>query len=288
MSEFFMGLNPRWQMYKFLPQGLNMMFSTAGYCDYDDFGNWVGWRQPYKKFPKKAGRRFLDSGGYSLLNKHGEYPFSVENYANLQAALGADFFASMDLPCEPDISRALGLLSNKDRIAATVQNALDLIDLDGMVPGQVVPVIQGYTLDEYAYCIDLYKKAGAVRDFMAVGSMCRRISSEEILELIPGIYDYAANCGVKKLHFFGLKLSPDLIPVAKYIHSRDSAVALDSYDPKLRAKRDGRRWPKGQKEKEEVFTSFLGRLDDLGLNYIHKRQIARGRLWNIDAYVRRV
>lgn len=30
-SIFLVGLNPRWQMYKFLPAGINVMFSAAGF-----------------------------------------------------------------------------------------------------------------------------------------------------------------------------------------------------------------------------------------------------------------
>ena len=73
--------------------------------------------------------------------------------------------------------------------------------------------------------------------------------------------------GVKRLHFFGLKLSHALYDLAPIIYSRDSAVALDSYDPELREKRDGRRWPRGKNEKEEAFRSFFSRLDRLGLKY---------------------
>jgi len=73
--------------------------------------------------------------------------------------------------------------------------------------------------------------------------------------------------GVKRLHFFGLKLSPDLVDLAPLIYSRDSAVALDDYDGHLRKQRNGRRWPVGQQEKRESFQVFFGRLDSLGLRY---------------------
>lgn len=244
-----------------------MMFSAAGYCDFGDFGNWIDWRRPIKKFPQKAGKKFLDCGGYNLLNKYGKYPFSVVNYANLQVLLAADYYATMDYPCEPEISRMLGLMSNYERIQATVENALELMEWESHLPGQLVPVIQGYTLKEYRYCIQLYQQVGMIREYMAVGSMCRRISTEEINKLIPGIYHAARQAGAKRLHFFGLKLSPDLIPLEKYIWSRDSAVAMDDYDSELRRQRDGRRWPRGQKEKKAVFMAFLNRLAELNLRF---------------------
>lgn len=218
-------------------------------------------------FQKRTGQKWLDCGGFTLLNQYGEFPFSVVNFANLQAFLRAHYYATMDFPCEPEISRSLGLMSNLERIQATVENALDLMDLESQLPGTLVPVIQGYSLDEYEHCIELYEQSGAIREYMAVGSMCRRISTPELNRLIPGIHKAAGRAGCERLHFFGLKLSPDLAPLKRYIFSRDSAVAMDAYDKDLQRKHDGRRWPRGQVEKKERFFSFLDRLDLMGLEY---------------------
>jgi hypothetical protein len=97
--------------------------------------------------------------------------------------------------------------------------------------------------------------------------MCRRISDNELGQLIPAIYYKAQELGCSKLHFFGLKLSPALQIYDEMIYSRDSAVAMDSYDDQIRSRRGGRRFPRGQKEKQENFEMFLSRLDSLGLNY---------------------
>lgn len=261
-SIFYVGLNPRWQMYKFLPDGVNVMFSAAGFWDNDR----REWRRKHK-FHKKFGLTFLDCGGFTLLNQYVDYPFSTINLANLIARLNPDFYVPMDYSCEPEISRNLGLMSNRQRIEGTVKNAVKLADWESHLRGEMVPVIQGYSLDEYRYCLDLYDQAGLIRDYMAVGSMCRRISSKELNNLIPGIYYEAQKLGCSKLHFFGLKLSPDLEIYDEMIFSRDSAVAMDSYNNEVRAKRGGRRYPRGQKEKQENFKSFLNRLDRLGLNY---------------------
>lgn len=257
---FFIGLNPRWQMYKFLPRGLNIMFSAAGFWDH------YSWRS--KKFPKGCGLKWLDCGGFNLLNKYEDYPFQVVSYACLIAKLRPHYYATMDYPCEPEINRSCSLENNKDRIRETVNNACELAEYESELRGQLVPVIQGYALDEYISCLKLYDKVGMIREYMAVGSMCRRLSSQELNGLIPEIYYAAKSLGVKRLHFFGLKLSPDLISLSYYIHSRDSAVAMDSYDSDLRTNMNGRRWPKGQAEKEKTFLSFLNRAKSLGLNYL--------------------
>lgn len=261
---FFIGLNPRWQMYKFLPAGINVMFSAAGFWDNDN----REWRKG-KKFKNSFGSTFLDCGGFTLLNQYVDYPFSTINLANLIAYLCPDFYVPKDYPCEPEISRSLGLTSNQERIEATVKNAIELAEWEGQLKGAMVPVIQGYNLDEYLHCLNLYDKAGLIRDYMAVGSMCRRISDKELGCLIPGIYYEAQRLGCSKLHFFGLKLSPSLGIYDEMIYSRDSAVAMDSYDNKVRARRNGRRFPRGQDEKRENFKAFLDRLDMLNLRYSH-------------------
>lgn len=205
-------------------------------------------------------------GGFSLLNKFGDYPFTVGNALNLVARLSPDWYASMDYPCEPEISRRLGLLENMDRIRATVDMAFRMDALKDLVPGsELVPVIQGYTLQEYKRCVDLYEGLGLVKPYMAVGSMCKRRSSGDLHDLIPKIFNHARSAGCEKLHFFGLKLSPDLCDLDEFIWSRDSAVTMDAYSSELRKERGGRRWPRGQAEKKKAFVDFLYRAEKLGL-----------------------
>jgi hypothetical protein len=240
------------------------MISTAGYWDGSD------WRYQCR-WPRQTGSKWLDSGGFTLLNRFGDYPFTMMQYINFVCWMRPQYFASMDYPCEPNISRSLSLMSNQERIEKTVDNALFMSDWEDYTMSKLVPVIQGYTLDEYLTCIALYRQRGLIRDYMAVGSMCRRISNVELHNLIPIIYEAATAAGCKRLHYFGLKLSRDLIDLAPYIYSRDSAVALDAYDPELRRERGGRRWPRGPAEKKAAFLSFLHRVDGLGLSYRTER-----------------
>lgn len=261
-TKFFLGLNPRWQMYRFLPNNLNVMFSATSY--------WNGqtWRKPIKKFPKKCGLKWLDSGGYLALLKWGHYPFSVVNYANLVIVLQPDFYATMDLACEPSLICNSVIDSVNNRIKMTVKNAVALGEYENQLPGTMVPVIQGYTLPEYLSCIDLHYQNGTIRDYMAIGSMCRRISNKELHSLIPGIYQHAKDAGATKLHFFGLKLSPNLLDLSEFIWSQDSAVAMDGYDKQLKKERNGRRFPRGQIEKRKAFDSFLSRLSAFRYEYL--------------------
>lgn len=249
-------------MYKFLPDSLNVMFSAAGFWD-ADIGEW----RKGKKFKKSFGLTFLDCGGFTLLNNYGDYPFSVINYANLVARLRPNYYATMDYPCEPEISRELELTSNQERIRATVKNAVALAEWEDHLPGRMVPVIQGYDLDEYIYCLDQYDQAGLIRPYMAVGSMCRRISDTQLAELIPGIYYAARSRGCDNLHFFGLKMTESITTYNDMIYSRDSAAVLASYHGHIRRQRNWRRFPKSKKEKEDQFMAFLDKCQKMDLNY---------------------
>jgi hypothetical protein len=263
MTIFYTGLNLRYQDYPFLPNGINVMLSAVGF-----FKNDIRRRDRY---PRATGLRWLDSGGFTALNKWGDYPFSIPQYLNLAAHLRPDYYATLDYPCEPNISRTLHKMTNAERIAATVENTRVQLDMEPMVGhGVAVPVIQGFTLDEYRDCIDQHERAGNIRPYMAVGSMCRRISAAELHRLIPGIAERAAQAGATRLHYFGLKLSPDLADLREFIYSQDSAVALDAYDAEERKARGGRRFPRGMSEKRTAFLSFANRLDRLGLNWRQK------------------
>ena len=263
MSLFFIGLNPRYQWFRWLPDGINVMYSAGGFWDTEN----SRWRR--RSWLKQTGLRWLDSGGFTLLNEYGDYPFSVDNYLNLVSRLRPDYYATMDYPCEPDISRQLGLMTNEQRILATVENARETLDRAAMVgPGPLaVPVIQGYTLDEYIHCIERHQEACTIRPYMAVGSLCRRMKDSELLDLISGIHEAATAVGVERLHLFGVKLTPALAILNDMIYSRDSAVLYDSYDADIRASRGGRRWPRGQAEKRQAVLSFLGRVEGMGLAF---------------------
>jgi len=143
--------------------------------------------------PESTKRLFLDSGGYSFFTRWGKYPFSIEEYVIFAQSIQDEYplteVAIMDFPCEPNTNRSI-LKSNKERIDNTVQNALSCIDYDPNLPW--VPVIQGYTLNEYLYCLDLYKDAKMYHDdfhLWAIGTLCARKKLDGIRSMVVNITD---------------------------------------------------------------------------------------------------
>lgn len=218
--RFFVGTSPK-DAYM-LPDGTHMMVNASQFWRGD---KWLVSR------PSNAGLLFLDSGGFVFFNRFGEYPFTPAAYLNLVEKLRPDFFASMDYPCEPSITGKLGKMPIRERIQRTVENTAVLCDMACMLSGKstIVPVIQGWGVDDYLYCLELHQQAGTLRPYMAVGSMCTRSNSSEICEVFTAVYQAAIQLGVNRLHAFGLKQSAKLHPIYKMIYSRDSAVLYFSH-----------------------------------------------------------
>src|SRR5690606_9297298 len=93
----------------------------------------------------------------------------------------------------------------------------------------IAPVLQGYTLDEYLRCVDLYDRAGVdlTREpVVGLGSVCRRQGTAEAERIIATL----ASMGLR-LHGFGFKLQ-GLVRVGRLLASADSMAW--SYDARRR------------------------------------------------------
>jgi hypothetical protein len=82
--------------------------------------------------------------------------------------------------CEQYIVATTGLSVEEHR-RRTIQNYLRLKELAPDLP--FMPVLQGWTLQDYLHCVQLYEAAGVdltSEPIVGVGSACRRQATEEI------------------------------------------------------------------------------------------------------------
>lgn len=174
-----------------------------------------------KSWPKAVGRWAMDSGGYSALSTPPHrWPITVDRYAEeigraAEEVGGLDWAAPMDSMCEPHVLAGTGR-SVQQHQEETVQRYLDLIDLVG-VP--VPPVLQGFALDDYWRCVDLYTSAGVdliAAPLVGLGTVCRRQATREIGVLVESL----AATGMR-LHGFGVKLD-GLVAYGRLLESADS------------------------------------------------------------------
>lgn len=157
-----------------------------------------------KTFPAAVGRWALDSGGFTELNMFGgwqttedEYVDDVELFA--REVGGMDWVAPMDWMCEPIMLEKTGKTIAEHQ-ELTVDNFLRLRERLGML---VIPVLQGWDMDDYKTCWALYEIAGVQlqrEPLVGVGSVCRRQGTQEIAK----IFRYLADGGLS-LHGFGVK-----------------------------------------------------------------------------------
>lgn len=157
----------------------------------------------------------MDSGGFTELQRHGRWTISAAEYADLASRVVDEvgrvaWVAPQDWMCEPQmidggrigplsfVGTGLSLAEHQER---TVANLCDLRALAPDVP--FIPVLQGYELDDYLACVDLYTAAGVdltVEPVVGIGSICRRQAMTEAVWIVRTV----AEAGIR-LHGFGFK-----------------------------------------------------------------------------------
>jgi hypothetical protein len=197
----------------------------------------------------------LDSAGFTAVAGWGRkgrqrgiagvYPWTVSEFVSFATAMNPRWWAQPDLCCEPEIAPNREVV--KYRIEATasileavlrqvynLQNEAARSQFSPLVSNAFpspVPVIQGRTVDDYRYSLELLRGvwdtwSGWLSEpaLIGVGSMCRRHldhPTEGVFAILEGIKDYLPPGS--KLHVYGVK-GPALTRLAKmgYIASADS------------------------------------------------------------------
>jgi len=217
VDEFFLVAD--WGAYNYLSVP-NIMLSAGSISDKTG----TKWQFSRTRLPATVENVILDSGGFAFFSRWGDYPFSLEDYLDLVYHVRDEHplfrVATLDYPCEPEINRRQ-LMTNDERIEKTISNAVECVQADKTLPW--LPVIQGYTLNEYLDCIERYREVGLKSDYWAIGSICSRKGSPlQIRQIITGI---KRQLPTEKLHAFGLGIPYLEDPqVFQSIYSSDSAA----------------------------------------------------------------
>jgi hypothetical protein len=155
---------------------------------------------------KQQGPIAIDSGGFSQLSLHGKWTITAEEYVeNLnrfveELDLKLDWAAQQDWMVEPFMLKKTGLTIKKHQ-EKTVKNYFEILDNDPLV--EIIPVLQGWELEDYYSHFDLFEEQGVeLRKLktVGVGSVCRRQSNDEINNIMQSL----ANKGIN-IHGFGVK-----------------------------------------------------------------------------------
>ena len=180
-------------------------------------------RRRKKELPKCKGKFLMDSAGFTELSDNGKYSFDIDEYLTCVRRFQPDYFVNMDWMCEPAILCKTGN-SIRYHIINTVENYHRMIlKMSEDEIKKCIPVIQGWGILDYFYCIEQYENNGLLAPYMGIGSVCRRGSASEIAKIISMINGELPNI---KLHGFGIKKSIiDLLP-NNILYSIDSAAYM--------------------------------------------------------------
>lgn len=181
----------------------------------------------------------MDCAGFTELKLYGRYRHSVAEYAceirywkgcgNLIAAVSQDYM------CEPFMLRITGLTVLEHQ-QLTIERYDALIAEDTGV--YIIPVLQGYTPEEYVQHVDMYGDRLTPGMWVGVGSVCKRNADPELVyEVLKAIKKRRPDL---RLHGFGLKTTAlDDRRVRDLLETSDSMAW--SYNARMNG-RDANHW----------------------------------------------
>ena len=198
----------------------------------------------------------MDSGAFSVILKHGKYPYSPEEYAAGIEKWQPDIAWTMDYPCEPTV-REKGQYNPITAQEMTINNQIRLLDLN--VNTQMV--IQGWKISDYLENLDKIKEQGLLTERLGIGSVCRRGQSGQIARIIRTVKQNVPSW--VKLHGFGVKVLILKETDAKFhLFSADSmswaVKAFGKYDNKGKGTK-GRKIP----DKLPILEEYINRIEKL-------------------------
>lgn len=163
----------------------------------------------------KSHRRIaLDSAGFVATKLYGgKFPWTLGEYVQLGALHAWDWWAQMDLCCEPEV--AADREAVRARVAGTATLLSDCLaaarflrDVEGASwASEPMPVLQGWEAADYRWSAELADATldGRWPDLVGVGSVCRR--NMKGTAGIPAVIRALDDCLPPnvRLHLFGVK-----------------------------------------------------------------------------------
>jgi len=160
--------------------------------------------------PKNRNKLMIDSGAYDLLirGELEDYPFTPLEYSKTIKNLDIvpDYVISMDYICNREENS-----DNYELINKTIHNA-KLLRKEFKRENDIcfVPVVQGYKLEDYLYCIEqlVEQKIVIDGDNIGIGSLVGRRGVKEPRTIIREVFKFLEEKQIKTgIHCFGVNLN---------------------------------------------------------------------------------
>ena len=192
----------------------------------------------------------MDSGAFTEVTTHGGYRYEPEEYAHQANRWvgngGLLAIVSQDYMCEPFVLRKTGL-TVRDHQRMTIERYARIKKVS---ISNVIPVLQGYSIEEYLNHLEDYGNAGLLYPGMriGVGSVCKRNSDVSKIEDI--LFAIKEKAPFLWLHGFGLKTTALKSPtVWMLLFSADSMAW--SYHARIN-RRNANDWREAKRFEEAI------------------------------------
>lgn len=155
----------------------------------------------------------MDSAAFSEIDLHGGYQnppqhFAIEAAGWVNRVPGCAFVATQDYMCEPFILAKTGLtVADHQRLTIARYDAIaaDWRDLVGTAGPPLLPVLQGFTPEQYVANLRDYGSRIPEGAWVGVGSVCKRQGNIALIrELLTAILEERDDL---RLHLFGVKVT---------------------------------------------------------------------------------
>lgn len=177
-----------------------------------------------RKKPIEARSWIMDSGAFTTVNKHGDYPDAPEIYAaEIKRWAGGGLLAAVaqDYMCEPFVLERCGRTVGQHQAMTIARyDALVACDTGGVY---IMPVLQGYAPEDYLAHLRSYGDRLAPGAWVGVGSVCKRNAQPGQVEVILRLIK--AERPDLRLHGFGLKRTALESPVVRELLDTSDSMA---------------------------------------------------------------
>ena len=160
----------------------------------------------------------LDSGAFGCANWDGGFTYGPSDYLKVVEKVMPEWWVTMDYPCEPNILKDM---TNYERIERTIENTKILFT--SQIAG-LLPVIQGWLVEDYLHCVERMEEEGLIMPVMGVGSICRRGSQAKVVNIISELSERLPRT---EFHAFGIKINTlnyNNGEILNYLDSLDTAA----------------------------------------------------------------
>jgi len=156
----------------------------------------------FKLFPRSFSEIFLDSGAFSMMSSGKKYHYNTKELADFVVESLPTIACPLDFPLHFHDHQTKTKYSMEFAINQTVENTREFFDLTDQVKKEVtrIAVLQGETVEDYLLCYDLLKEQGLTNEKLAIGSLCTRKQTSEIVKILAKIGEETK----RKFHAFGV------------------------------------------------------------------------------------